>query len=492
MYSQEHCSGWRNASGAGLGAVCVLAVTLQAYGADRSTRRWQVRRLQRDIGCLELMTKLGLSAPQKAQLAPIVRKAVAAERDYEQTVADLAPELLEAYGDLKVQAKKNLGFAQDVTERAEDCSRLMKELGRPLKEELRGLEGQIRTILTPKQLALVEDYQPRRSGHLGPGGTGSRKRRPGLGQRRQETGQSASKKAREELTTISTFMLCAVGLPLLDSKVQSSEALPMDEPETQAAIARVQDLETDLRILSMVNALNLTADQMRQLAAVAEQNGGEARDTYETLTAQRDALMQARRELLTRGEIARATYRRLRSAAGDRTPGQPGRRRTGAATQGVKEVEKLLTDAQRRVLAEHKPYVVCPRVTRDPARAGQAQAKPSIFAKFLEEMRRCPPGQEKSRVEKYVKREEAKIGLRTPAERQARIDQIVAIVRKIPAMSDVDFALSKDRLTEEGQLSYSRRGARAGGSDSIRRVIERYLLNERIVPLLKERLDDNP
>ena len=239
---------------------------------------------------------------------------------------------------------------------------------------------------------------------------------------------------------------------------------------------------------------------MHQLVALAEQaraGHGRVEDTasYERLTAQREALLEARRDLLTRGEIARATRRRLRSAVGGRAPGPPGRGRTGKATGGmtqlVNEAEKILTDAQRHVLSEHKPYLVCPRSTRDPARAGQVVIKASTFAQFLEHMRRCPPGLVASRVERFVKREEAKTGSRTPAERQARIDRIVAMVRKVPAMSDTEFALSRDELVEEGQPSYSRRRAGARGPGSIRMVIERYLLSERIVPLLKERLDGN-
>ena len=500
MCSHRHMTAvGRRAWQAGLSAICIPFVALQVYGTDCSTRTWQIRRLQRDVECLRLMIELGLSASQKAQLTPIVREAMAAERDYEQAVADLTPEMLEAYGDLKTQAQENAGFTDDVTERAEDCSRLGRGLRLPLREELTELEGQVRAVLTPKQLALVGNYQPRRSKHLGPGGTQSRKSRSGPGRRRREMGQGGRGGPREEWTTIQNLMLCPVSLSLLDPQAQAAETLPLDHPETQAAMARVHDLETDLRILNLVNALNLAASQMQrlvELAGQAQTNRGRdgAAASCEKLTAQREALLQAREDLLTQGEISRATHRRLRSAVGDRLPGQPGRGRMGKTSAGrtrlISEAEELLTNGQRIIVSEHKPYLVCPETVRDPARAGQV-AKPSFHTTLLERLRRCPPGLVESRVERFVKGEGAKAGSRTPAERQARIDQIVALVRKASAMSDVDFALCKDQLADEIQSPYARGRPSAGGPDLIRAVIGRCLLNERTVPLLKERIDGN-
>ena len=459
--------------------MCLLALVLPLQATERSELSSQIRRLKRDMGSLQVLSGLGLSAAQKTKLIPIVREAVNAEVAQDQSLADLGPEMLEAYGDYKVQAQRNAGSAQDVLERTGDCHRLEREVRNQLRADVKELERQVRPILTPDQLAFVENYSPRGGGRPGAkGGRGG----PPRGQRTGPPGKG---------TPISRYILCPAALEFLDPQAEAAE-MPLDKPEVQAMMAQIRDLESDIGLLNLMNGLNLTTDQMQQIASLAREAAAakkaSGRLSRESLNAEKEALLQAKKDLLTNGRISPATRGALRRT----DTGPPGAPRRGpgriattdpALARWVDRTEALLTEAQREVLAHLRPCLVPP----DPERAGQAETH-DRYGSFIEHLRGTREERVPRVVEQFVTGEErkGKAAGRTAQQRQARVDQLLAVIRKARAMSDTEFAIQKDELAVEARPAKSR--SKRVGRDPTRSVIENYLLNERIIPLLSERL----
>ncbi|MEW6358191.1 MAG: hypothetical protein AB1696_17795 [Planctomycetota bacterium] len=486
MYSQTRINRLEGRV-AGSIAIFVLALALQLPADEPSDLAWQIRRLKNEVGSLQLLTRLDLSAAQKERLRPIAEKVAATVAAHERSVADLLPEALDAYTQYKSQAQKNLGVSKDVIERADDCYRTEIEMKVDLAKELKEMEPTVRAILTPAQLAFVESYSPQ-------GGRGGRPGGPqgGRGPGRQDGGQAPPFGE----SNLAYFLLSPTTLRFVNPQANSSEQMPLDAPQTAALMGKVEDVKSDARMLNLINGLNLTADQMRQIMSLVQnaKRGRWSNGVAASLKAERDALLQARQDLLTRGGIAPETLDLLRRTATESDRGQfMGRRGAMADPENerlVSEVEKILTAEQRQVLSQFKPCVVPPEDHRDPVRAGQAETD-SRMAGFLERMRRAPMDRVERTVGQLVADEEQKMGIRTAEQRQARINEILDVIQKARAMSETEFAMNRDRLAQQIKPSYAPPGRRAG-DDPVGSAIRTYLLDERVIPFLKERLSGNP
>ena len=163
----------------------------------------------------------------------------------------------------------------------------------------------------------------------------------------------------------------------------------------------------------------------------------------------------------------------------------------------IKEVEQHLFEAQKKVLVDYKPCLIPPKDLKDPVRVGQA-SDDSAITKTLEQLRKLPQrkyDEDKKKIaEKQLSKIEEHQGRWPDGEREKKLQELVKFIDKVRAMSDVDFEMNKSELAKEFS-KFARKEMleekleKISKEDKIvRDKIRAFLLNPRIVPLLRERI----
>ena len=132
-------------------------------------------------------------------------------------------------------------------------------------------------------------------------------------------------------------------------------------------------------------------------------------------------------------------------------------------------------------------------------RVGQADDHSPAEA-MLEQLRKLPDTAFKMKkdefLEKHMENIEKHLGKMTDKEKDKEKERILAVVKEARAMSDVDFELNKTSLVEKIKPQDERKelATKLQKINETRRTelskAGKYLLNERVVPLLEKRLSD--
>ena len=162
------------------------------------------------------------------------------------------------------------------------------------------------------------------------------------------------------------------------------------------------------------------------------------------------------------------------------------------------ELSKILTPEQQQVIDGFQPCLIPPKDLKNPVRAGQASSNDRAI-KMLRKFREIPSYVWDHRkyqfLSRHVERFSRHRSVMTEEEKAKEIQRLLTLGEKVRAMSETDFELEKETLAEELKpvnLVHELREELEKRVPYMRRVkvskSARFLLNERIIPILEEKL----
>jgi hypothetical protein len=306
-------------------------------------------------------------------------------------------------------------------------------------------------------------------------------------------------------TILRVVILFLFALPVFSFQ----QGIEMDD-ELAKKQDRVRKLFSDISTVNLLNGLHLTDKQMKEILHLAKK----AQTIKQEFPGNRGSVymqvLDEAEEKFTRlfNEIMKGNPAREGSDI-EREAVRINHRLKEAQNRAVRtinnelaaldsELSDILTPEQEQVIDDFKPCLIPPKDLKNPVRAGQASSNDHAI-KALRRVREIPGhiwDRRKyrliaHRIERFSRHRYAM----SAEEKEEELQRLLSIFEKARAMSDTDFELEKDKLAEElrpvdkihklreeieNRASYKRR------PKASRKV--RYLLNERIIPILEERL----
>lgn len=279
----------------------------------------------------------------------------------------------------------------------------------------------------------------------------------------------------------------------------------LGDPELQQAQERVQRLHQDISLINLLNGLHLTREQMTKLLALAR----EARQVREQLFSQ-----QYRADLREAETAFTALKQEIQQGAPAKgeVPAQAARvnhrlkevreQNWQQLAQSCQSLEarlgQVLTPEQVQVVQSFTPCLIPPKDLRDPVRAGQAAPHEGVVHR-LRQLRALPEDRWQAFRDRIVDRVVEKISQKvkplTAAEKQQEKSRLLSLADRVRQMPEADFEMAKENLVAElapqSRLKELKAELEARGqhlAKAHRSPLARYFLNDRIIPILEERL----
>ena len=274
----------------------------------------------------------------------------------------------------------------------------------------------------------------------------------------------------------------------------------------QAKKKRIEGLLKDISAINLLNGLQTTTAQQQDLLALAKsvKTWRESMLDSESIThllSESEAALRALKREIQKGEPATGDLPRKASRMNHKLK-ETREKVLGQAKIRFSEFEKqlgsILTWEQKKVVNDFKPCLIPPKDLRDPVKAGQAGSNEGIIKK-LRKIRKIPEKvweKRKGKIfEKPVEKFSQKKYKMSDEEKQAEIQRLIDIAEKVRALSDVQFEVEKENLAEEvkpeDKLAKLRKTIverRPGNRGPKPSKAAKFLLDERIIPILEERL----
>lgn len=281
------------------------------------------------------------------------------------------------------------------------------------------------------------------------------------------------------------------------------------DPESQQLREQVATLQEDISAINLLNGLHLSREQMGQILQLA-QEARQARENTINSPASKDSLRQAkaafnalRTEIQNgapaRGEIpARAAQ--IKHRLNDLR--DQANQQLSAQYQALEDkLRGVLSPEQLKVAQDFKPCLIPPLDLRNPVRAGQASSNVGAI-KHLRQLKQMPEDKWQARKQEIVQRIVNNYSRNhyrlSEAEKQQEQARLLNLAERVRRMSQVDFEMAKEKLAEEFtpkdrmkdlRAEVERRAPHGRQGDFSR--VGRFLLSERIIPILGERLQNN-
>ena len=272
----------------------------------------------------------------------------------------------------------------------------------------------------------------------------------------------------------------------------------------------VRNFFNDISTVNLLNGLYLTEQQMREILKLAkkaqrmkrefvEKKGAvymevldEAEQAYQNLFAEIMKDEPAKQGSRIEREAVRIEHQ-LKEIS-DKVM----RTRSDELSVLDHELSDILTPEQQQVIDGFQPCLIPPKDLKNPVRVGQASSNDRAI-NMLRRIREIPSYAWDHRkyqfLSRHVERFSRQRSVLTEEEKEKEFQRLLALTEKVRAMSDADFELEKETFADElrpedmvhelreeleKRVPYMRR---AKVSKSCR-----FLLNERIIPILEERL----
>ena len=261
-----------------------------------------------------------------------------------------------------------------------------------------------------------------------------------------------------------------------------AQNIPVDES--------IEGLKREIRVLNLVNGLNLTPEQMDRILSLARRAEGcraEFRKTVGSFEEEEGRALEEIGSFLRLGlEIPQNTAQSFHGISNEA-------RRAGLM---MREEMKNLTEQASRVLESHQIhqmelYVPCIIPPKGEARIGQA-ADFKGLSRSLERLRELPARVYSMRRRAIAQRTLDALKLRaapgTNGDERELLGRIVSITDRARALDEAEFTIQKESLAEE-MAGLLKQEIPAGQLD---RKIEGFLLSPEMIRLLEERLSTNP
>lgn len=283
----------------------------------------------------------------------------------------------------------------------------------------------------------------------------------------------------------------------------AQQTAPAGDEELRRSQERVKRLHQDISLINLLNGLNLNREQLTKLLSLAQ----EARQVREQLLSReyRASLQQAETSFAAlrdevgkgapaRGEVPAQAAKMNHRLKEFREQNHQEVAQTLQSLEG--RIRQVLTPEQLQVVDKFTPCLIPPADMRDPVRAGQAASQEGMM-KRLRQLRALPEDRWQAHRDRIAQGVVDKISQKvkplTEAEKQQEKARLLALAERIRRLPEVDFEMEKDKLVEELiprarlkelQAALAAKDPRSGSASRL----SRYFLNDRIIPILEERL----
>jgi len=260
-------------------------------------------------------------------------------------------------------------------------------------------------------------------------------------------------------------------------------------------IARIIELKQDISMLNLLNGLHLTKNQHSAILEEAR-NAHALREEYRQraahLIAQTEERLEGLRAELISPELPPPRYVENRAKKANSEIKEIQESYLLALGRIEQRVSAILTDGQKQIVEDFKPCLIPPKNLRNPTRAGQANDS-SRVERLLSRSRTIPSPKFERKMnvyfDKHIEKLEKYGGPMSDEKIEAERERVLAIVKEARALSDVDFELNKQELARRIDTSEENKKKALLLSHGTRRgKIARFLLSERIIPILEERI----
>lgn len=297
-------------------------------------------------------------------------------------------------------------------------------------------------------------------------------------------------------------VLIAIPLGILTSPLSSPPKADEGPMGLKEEMKQIEALREDINLLNLLNGLNLTDEQssrVMNLAAEAravrqgslEENAQLLNEFKETLFTLKEGIMDKNwrpdPEIEKKAGQLNHRLKELKEEGFTRLQALEG------------EAKGVLTPGQLAIIEDYKPCLIPPKDLKSPTRAGQAfDTAPA--ERFLTRARSIPDERyARARdilTEGFLDRLEKHLG--PLPDKTAKREEVLRVIEQARAMTDEEFALEKEDMASklaprpEHQLPQAdpRQGQRPAFGFHGRGIdkVGRFLLDERIIPILEKRL----
>lgn len=272
------------------------------------------------------------------------------------------------------------------------------------------------------------------------------------------------------------------------------------DPGIRRSLDSIQTLSEEASILNLVNGLYLTADQSKQITALAKEAGG-VRDRAiaehsEKVRSFERALVELKGCLVGCGHIPPEVEQRVQSR--EAAVKEAKRAYFGSLRAIEKRLCKVLRPSQLDVIERFNPCLIPPQDLKDPVRVGQAQSETHEMEEHLETVRNLPDKAWKpvaeALFEMFLGFEEKLLGEFPRDQRKVEMQRLLRLAEKVRALDDEEFELQKGDLALEVIQPLHEFQDKAQEFTDIHLRMEgglskpgKFLLNPRVVSLLEEK-----
>ncbi len=273
---------------------------------------------------------------------------------------------------------------------------------------------------------------------------------------------------------------------------------------------QVAHLHQDISTINLLNGLHLTREQMAQIlqlareARQARESALDSPEIKESLRQAGAAFADLRTEIQkgapARGTIPSQAARIEHQLIGLRDQANSQLQASYQTLEG--KLRAVLSPEQIQVAQDFNPCLIPPLNLRDPVRAGQASSSEGAI-KQLRRLRKLPEGVWQARQQLIIQRIVDNYSQRhyrlSDAEKQTEAARLLTLLERTRRLPEVEFEMEKDKLAQEILPQDRMKALRA---EVERRAphphqarfsrLGRFLLGERIIPILEERLQSGP
>jgi hypothetical protein len=263
----------------------------------------------------------------------------------------------------------------------------------------------------------------------------------------------------------------------------------------------VAALQADINLLNLMNGLHLNYLQLKTMQKCAKTCGKAWKELPRAPETDRKTLAALREvyAALRKGEAPPASaITRLQSPAAKRGGGYVQakyRELNEARTEGVDKMLGVLSPEQGEVIRTYESCLIPPKDLRDPVRAGQANDTGAL-ERMLDHLRKLPLDDDPYAVaNRFLTHIESHDGKFPAEERQCALNLVLGVAYEAQSLDEVGYVAQRSELAS--RLAPVRRlptlkeklGDIEGADTVIRKKIAAFLLDPRIAPLAKDRIE---
>ena len=248
-----------------------------------------------------------------------------------------------------------------------------------------------------------------------------------------------------------------------------------------------RDIRREISLLNLVNGLYLTEDQLEKLADLSRKADSlreELRHTTADGESERiEAFRRLREELVYGADVPDDV--RHDAVFRNHPPLEHMRSFKFSMAGLAEEVEEVLTEGQKQVIADFRPCLTPPMDLKNPERAGQANNSSGI-EKVMSRLRNAPPRRYERIKARIIERHIARLNLHEGPLSDEEIEEerrrIYGIIDRAMSASDADFEIDKKILAEEFK------GVSDHPTQTLQRSLARYFLSPVSTRVLEDKL----